>query len=127
VGQTNEFAAHFKALFLHPRYRCKALMQWHGVAPNSRKSVSMEFIEIVGLIAGLCTSSAAIPQIVKTVRTKQAEDVSLFMFIVMTAGNALWTYYGFDKSDLPIIATNLLAIVLNLLMLFFRFKYKKKK
>jgi MtN3 and saliva related transmembrane protein len=86
----------------------------------------MEFIEILGLVAGICTSSSIIPQLVKTIKEKKAEDVSVFMFIVMLTGNALWVYYGFDKSDFPIIATNFLALGLNIAMLFCKFKYKKK-
>ena len=84
----------------------------------------MQFIEIVGLVAGICTSAAAVPQIVTTIKTKQAKDVSYGMFIVMMAGNCLWVYYGIDKSDLPIVLTNLVTIVLDITMLVLKYKYK---
>ncbi len=87
----------------------------------------MAFIEILGLVAGLCTSSASIPQIVTTVKTKKAQDISPFMFIVMLTGNALWTYYGVNKSDLPIILTNVLAVMLDIVMLVLKYKYKDNK
>lgn len=86
----------------------------------------MEFIEILGIVAGLCTSSAMIPQLVKTIKTKQAEDVSILMFVVMLTGNALWIYYGIDKSDLPIISTNILALGLNISLCICKMKYKQK-
>jgi MtN3 and saliva related transmembrane protein len=86
----------------------------------------MEFIEILGLVAGICTSSSILPQLIKTVKKKKAEDVSVFMFIVMLTGNALWVYYGIDKSDLPIIATNILALALNIAMLVLKFKYRER-
>jgi MtN3 and saliva related transmembrane protein len=35
----------------------------------------MEFIEILGFVAGICTSAASIPQIVTTIKKKKAEDV----------------------------------------------------
>ena len=84
----------------------------------------MEFIDVLGLVAGVCTSSAIVPQLVKTVKKKKAEDVSLFMFIVMLTGNALWVYYGVDKSDIAIISTNIFALALNITMLFLKFKYR---
>lgn len=87
----------------------------------------MDIIEIVGLVAGACTSSSLIPQLVTTVKKKKATDVSLFMFIVMFTGNALWTYYGFAKSELPIIITNLIALSLNIVMMILKIKYKKNE
>lgn len=86
----------------------------------------MEFLEILGIVAGLCTSSSILPQIIKTVRTKAAQDVSVFMFIVMMTGNSLWIYYGFAKSDVPIISTNFLALGLNITMLILKYKYRKR-
>lgn len=85
----------------------------------------MEIIEIVGFIAGICTSSSLIPQLVKTIKRKKAEDVSVIMFIVMMTGNSLWIYYGFDKSDIPIIVTNFLALSLNIAMLILKFRFRK--
>lgn len=86
----------------------------------------MEFIEILGIVAGVCTSSSVIPQLVKTVKTKKAADVSPLMFMVLLTGNSLWVYYGINKEDMPIIATNILSVLLNATMLFFKFKYKKE-
>ncbi|GGH63223.1 MtN3 and saliva related transmembrane protein [Filimonas zeae] len=86
----------------------------------------MEWIEIVGLVAGICTSASLLPQLIKTFKTKKAGDVSVFMFIVMLAGNALWTFYGVTKSDLPIIATNIFALALNIVMLVLKFRFKNK-
>jgi MtN3 and saliva related transmembrane protein len=84
---------------------------------------TMEFIEILGLVAGICTSSSLIPQLVKTIKLRKADDVSVFMFIVMMTGNSLWIYYGIDKSDFPIIATNILALSLNIAMLVLKAKF----
>lgn len=86
----------------------------------------MESIEILGLVAGICTSSSLLPQLIKTVKTKETQDVSVFMFIVMLAGNSLWIYYGFGRSDLPIISTNFLSLGLNIAMLAFKYKYRHR-
>jgi len=87
----------------------------------------MEFLDIVGLVAGTCTSSSIVPQLVTTIKKKKAQQVSVFMFIVMMTGNALWTYFGFAKSELPIIATNIFALALNIAMLFLKYRYRENK
>ncbi len=84
----------------------------------------MEFIDILGLVAGICTSTSLVPQLIKTVKTKTAKDVSVFMFIVMLTGNSLWIYYGFSKSDLPIISTNFVSLALNIALIILKLKYK---
>lgn len=85
----------------------------------------MEFLQLTGLVAGICTSSSVIPQLVKTIKKKKAADVSWIMFIVLVLGNSLWIYYGCAKSDVPILSTNIFSLVLNLAMLFCKWKYKK--
>ncbi len=86
----------------------------------------MEFIEIIGLAAGTCTSSALIPQLIKTIKKKKAADISLFMLMVLLAGNSLWVYYGFARSIIPIIATNIFALILNIIMLILKIKYSPR-
>jgi MtN3 and saliva related transmembrane protein len=86
----------------------------------------MEFLEGLGLAAGICTSSAIIPQLVTTIKKKKASDVSTAMYIVLLTGNALWVYYGFAKKDIPIISTNFFTIGLNIAMLFLKYIYKKR-
>jgi len=87
----------------------------------------MEAIDILGIIAGICTSSSIIPQIWTTLRKKRAKDVSVFMFIVLMTGNSLWVYYGFEKSDIAIIATNFLALGLNIVMLSLKYLYRNNR
>jgi MtN3 and saliva related transmembrane protein len=84
----------------------------------------MESTQVIGLAAGICTSAASIPQIVTTIKKKKATDVSPIMFLVLLAGNSLWVWYGIQKSDLPITATNIVSVLLDLGMLFLRFRYR---
>ena len=46
------------------------------------------------------------------------------MSIVLICGLALWIWYGIQKDDIPIIATNSFSIVTNLLLIYFARKYK---
>lgn len=84
----------------------------------------MEFINILGLVAGICTSSSVIPQIITTIKKKKASDVSLVMFVVLMTGNALWIYYGIIKDDFAILATNAFSALLNIVMLVLKYLYR---
>ena len=82
-------------------------------------------IEIIGLVAGILTSSSLLPQLVKTIRLRKAEEVSPFMFILLLLGTGLWTYYGVLREDFPIIATNGFSFSLNVFMIILKIKYSK--
>ena len=85
------------------------------------------FTEIVGLAAGVCTALSLLPQIIKIVKEKKAQDISLFYLIVLLCGLGLWTYYGFLKEDVPIIATNIFSMVLNIIVIILGSIYKRKE
>jgi MtN3 and saliva related transmembrane protein len=83
----------------------------------------MELKMIIGVAAGTLTAVAAIPQIVKIIRTKNADNISPVMFIVLLCGNGLWCYYGILLSDLPIIITNGFSAVMDILTITLKFVY----
>jgi len=82
--------------------------------------------EIIGTLAGIFTTIAAVPQIFRAWKTKKVDDVSPKMFLVLTIGVSLWTVYGIMKQDAPIIITNGISTLLNITMLFLILKFKKK-
>ncbi len=84
------------------------------------------YIQFVGIGAGILTSLSMLPQLVKTFKEKKAEDLSLVMIFVLMSGMGGWIWYGFLKNDLPIIITNLFSFILNTILLFFRLKYADK-
>ena len=85
----------------------------------------MNYEEIIGFIAGIFTSASLLPQLIKTIKEKEAKSLSLVMMLVLLTGNSLWIYYGILKNDFPIIATNIFSDLVNFLLLFFSLKYKK--
>ncbi|MBU2929426.1 SemiSWEET family sugar transporter [Winogradskyella psychrotolerans] len=77
----------------------------------------MDIEKLIGILAGLFTTIAVLPQILKAVKTKQVNDVSPWMFVILCLGVGLWTVYGILKTDWPIIITNGLSFILNGIML----------
>lgn len=84
----------------------------------------MDSFTIIGLAAGFCTTVAFLPQAVKTWRSKSAKDLSLGMYLIFCTGVALWLTYGILISDLPIILTNVVTLVLALSILYFKLTFK---
>lgn len=87
----------------------------------------MDFFDMVGIIAGICTTSAVVPQLLKAFRTKEVKNVSIRMFIVLVIGFVLWIIYGLSRDDLPIILTNGLSLALNGLMILLILRFGKTR
>jgi MtN3 and saliva related transmembrane protein len=85
----------------------------------------MNWTQIIGLAAGVCTACSLLPQVFKTLKEKKADDVSLAMLFVLQAGLILWTVYGIKRNDIPIIATNIFSLLVNITMVILRIKYKR--
>jgi MtN3 and saliva related transmembrane protein len=85
----------------------------------------MNLTQIIGLAAGLFTASSLIPQVVKTLKEKKAEDVSMLTLLVLITGVSLWIVYGIMRDDLPIIATNAISFLVNVIMIVLRVKYNR--
>ena len=79
----------------------------------------------VGIGAGICTAVCMLPQLVKIIRSKKAEDLSYAMVVVMISGISAWIWYGILKKDLPIIITNGFSLLVNVIILFYSIRYKE--
>lgn len=87
----------------------------------------MDWTQIIGLFAGICTASSLLPQLIKTIKEKKAEEISLVMLIVLIVGVGTWIVYGVMRNDLPIIITNGFSLLLNIIMIVLRIKYSRSK
>ena len=85
-----------------------------------------EYIQFIGIGAGILTSVSMLPQLIKTFKEKKVEDISLVMILVLMSGIGAWIWYGILRNDAPIIFTNSFSFILNSILLFLRFKYAEK-
>jgi len=72
---------------------------------------------LLGLLAGLLTTAAFVPQVLKVIKTNDTKSLSLSMYVVFTLGIFLWGVYGIQKNDVPIMLANAVTIVLALIIL----------
>lgn len=84
----------------------------------------MDFITILGLVAGGLTTIAFLPQMFQIWRTKSAKDVSYIMLIIFMSGLFLWLIYGIILGALPVILANGVSLFFNLIILWLKIKYR---
>ena len=83
--------------------------------------------ELLGLIAGTLTTLAFLPQVLKTWKSRSAKDISLGMFLLFSAGVALWLVYGIQLGAVPIIAANAVTLLLSLAILGMKFWFGRRE
>jgi MtN3 and saliva related transmembrane protein len=81
-------------------------------------------IDGIGLIAGLLTTTAFIPQVLKIYRTKSGKDISARMISLFTTGLVLWLIYGILLRSMPLILSNSVTLVLSLAIIALKIRYR---
>ena len=82
-------------------------------------------VDIFGYIAAILTTAAFLSQLIKTLKTKKADDVSLTTLIMFIIGVLSWIFYGYKISSAPILIANLITLILNLLILISKLYFSK--
>ncbi|WP_172632633.1 SemiSWEET transporter [Methanotorris igneus] len=72
--------------------------------------MAIEF-DMVGYIAGTLTTFASLPQLIKSLKTKDMSGISLYFVVTFTLGLSLWLVYGILKNDYPIIIFNIISLM----------------
>jgi len=84
----------------------------------------MDGVTILGIVAGVLTSSAFFPQLLKAWKSKSTGDVSLLMYIIACTGILLWLIYGLIINSLPLILANAFTLVIAAAILALKIRYR---
>ena len=84
----------------------------------------MDFVSVIGFAAAVLTTVSFVPQVIRAWRSRSTRDISLPMFSVMALGIVLWLIYGALIGDLPLIIANVVTLILVLMILFLKLRYK---
>jgi MtN3 and saliva related transmembrane protein len=80
-------------------------------------------LELLGVVAGVLSTSAFVPQAVKTVRTRSAQDFSLPMLVLLCSGVVLWLAYGALIGSVGLIVANVVTLPLALSILVVKLRH----
>ena len=84
----------------------------------------VDYINIIGFSGGVLTTFAAIPQLIKSWKTKSTKDISSLFLLILLVGIALWFIYGLLLDSMPIIMGNGAAFILYIIILTLKLRYK---
>ena len=71
--------------------------------------------EILGLVAGCGTTFAAVPDLVAMLKRRSSAGMNPRMAGIMGVFQIVWVYYGLLIASRPVIAWNMIAVVINFL------------
>jgi len=80
--------------------------------------------DVIGYVAALFTTFSLLPQIIRIWKLKEARDISLFMPLMVSIGAVLWLVYGIMIAETPVIAANVVSLLVALITLFVTIKYR---
>lgn len=83
--------------------------------------------ELIGWLATACSTVSFAPQAWKIIRTRETEDISVWMYIVTVAGFACWTTYGILLMKWPLIVTNSVCLSLSSFILVMKLLPQREK
>ena len=84
----------------------------------------MRLALFLGYFAGFLTTIALVPQVIKTWKTKSADDFSLAMLLIWSTGLVCWIAYGFIMQADPIILWNLTSFLMAGAILVMKLKFE---
>jgi MtN3 and saliva related transmembrane protein len=86
--------------------------------------MNIDTITLVGLSATACILISQIPEILRALKLKETRDLSWGMIILLIVGTVLWFAYGLLKSDNIIILANSIMLVILVILLSVKVRYK---
>lgn len=76
----------------------------------------MPLHEIIGFVAGFGTTFAALPDLIAMLKRRSTQGMNPTMAGIMGSFQIVWVYYGFLIESRPVIAWNMVAVIINFLM-----------
>jgi uncharacterized protein with PQ loop repeat len=89
-----------------------------GLVPHDTSSLFIpEFkrSEVLGFVAGLGTTFAAVPDLFAMLKRRSSLGMNPRMAAIMGVFQIVWVYYGLLIASRPVIAWNIVAVLINFL------------
>ena len=89
----------------------------------------MDIAQILGWVATILFSIMIIPQMIKTLRTRDTSGVSLLLFVIFLVANVIALIYAILIAQPPLIIKYILAIITTVayIGIFFYFYFHRKR
>lgn len=85
----------------------------------------MTWIEVAGHTGAFLSSITFIPQVYKAWKSKSVGDLSIVMMFIVFSSTIVWLIYGVNLLLWPVIICNSIIAGLSLVLIYFKFTFKK--
>jgi MtN3 and saliva related transmembrane protein len=85
----------------------------------------MDAVTVLGYAAGAFTTLSLLPQVFRIWKSRSARDISPVMFVIFSIGISLWIVYGFAIQSMPVIVANFVSLLLGLIILWLKFRFRR--
>ncbi len=85
--------------------------------------MTASLVEDIGFVAAFLTTAAFVPQLMRVMKLRSAREISLGTFVMFSVGVFLWLMYGIYTGSRPVIASNVVTLVLSVSILVLKLKY----
>lgn len=82
--------------------------------------------DLLGFVAGVCTTVSFLPQVLQVWRTRSVDDISLGMYSIFVVGVGLWLIYGIVSAQIAMIVSNSVTLALAGSVLAMKLRYRKR-
>ena len=83
------------------------------------------YANYIGMVAAVLTTISFVPQVLKLWKTHRGEDISTAMFLIFSVGTALWFIYGLMIHSFPVVAANLITLLLSFSILGMKWRWRR--
>lgn len=78
----------------------------------------------IGIVASIFSCTIDLPQIFKTLKTKNVDSFSLISLLMRIIMLSFWFSYGIEIKNKVLIYTNIICILYAIILVMFYFKYR---
>ena len=83
--------------------------------------------ELVGIVAGFGTTFAAVPDLIQMYKRRSSKGINPTMAAIMGVFQIVWVYYGLLIASRPVIAWNLVAVLINFMVVWAYFRFSRSE
>jgi MtN3 and saliva related transmembrane protein len=84
------------------------------------------FVDAIGVMAALCSTTSFAPQLIKLIREKSGEAISIRMYALTVTAFSLWSLYGVVLKSWPLMISNLVSLGLASAILLLKWRYRDR-
>ena len=96
-------------------------------ARDAYAAVNHSLASVIGSLAAAASISSFVPQILKIIRTRDASSVSVRMYLLTITAFSLWASYGGLIGSLPVMASNIAALILSSITLYLKWHFRERR